>query len=91
MDEERLTSPPQKLLTRSDVFKRRGRGPEEGGVIAIRNTLRCLLSDQKGATAIEYGLIAALIAVALMGGLSKLGGGANGMWTNIASEAQAHM
>jgi pilus assembly protein Flp/PilA len=88
MDEERLTSPPQKLLTRSDVFKRRGRGPEEGGVIAIRNTLRCLLSDQKGATAIEYGLIVALIALAMMGGLRVLGGGAGGMWSNISSEVQ---
>ena len=60
-------------------------------MIAIRRTLRRLLTDKKGATAIEYGLIVALIAIALMGGLSKLGGGANGMWTNIASEAKAHM
>ena len=88
MDEERLTSLPEELLTRSDVIRPRGRGPEEGGVIAIRNTLRCLLSDQKGATAIEYGLIVALIALALMGGLRTLGGGAGGMWTNISSEVQ---
>ena len=52
-------------------------------MIAIRNTLRCLLSDQKGATAIEYGLIAALIVVAMMGGLRTLGGGAGGMWTQV--------
>jgi pilus assembly protein Flp/PilA len=83
MDEERLTSLPEELLTRSDVIRPRGRGPEEGGVIAIRNTLRCLLSDQKGATAIEYGLIAALIVVAMMGGLRTLGGGAGGMWTQV--------
>jgi pilus assembly protein Flp/PilA len=88
MDEERLTSLPEELLTRIDVFRPRGRGPEEGGVIAIRNTLRCLLSDQKGATAIEYGLIVALIALALMGGLRTLGGGAGGMWTNISSEVR---
>jgi pilus assembly protein Flp/PilA len=91
MDEGALTSAPHELLTRCVLNQPRGRGPEEGGVIAIRQTLRRLLTDKKGATAIEYGLIAALIAVALMGGLSKLGGGANGMWTNIASEAQAHM
>ena len=58
---------------------------------AIRRTLRRLLTDKKGATAIEYGLIVALIAVALMSGLSRLGGGAGGMWTNIASEAQTHL
>ena len=33
---------------------------------AIRRTLRQLLSDQNGATAIEYGLIAALIVIGMM-------------------------
>lgn len=88
MDEERLTSLPEELLTRSDVFRPRGRGPEEGGVIAIRGTLRRLLTDQTGATAIEYGLIAALIVIAMMGGLRALGGGAGGMWSNISNEVQ---
>ncbi|ABI76059.1 flp/fap pilus protein [Hyphomonas neptunium ATCC 15444] len=31
------------------------------------------LKDESGATAIEYGLIAALIAVAIIGGVSALG------------------
>jgi pilus assembly protein Flp/PilA len=35
------------------------------------------LSDDDGATAIEYGLICSLIFVAILGGLSALGG-ANG-------------
>ena len=55
---------------------------------AIRTTLRRLLADDSGATAIEYGLIAALIVVAMMGGLSALGGGAGGMWTKINGEVQ---
>ena len=55
---------------------------------AIRKTLRRLPNDQKGATAIEYGLIVALIALAMMGGLRTLGGGAGGMWSNISSEVQ---
>lgn len=33
-----------------------------------------LLKDSKGATAIEYGLIAALIAIAAIGAMSSLGG-----------------
>ena len=33
-----------------------------------------LLRDEQGATAIEYGLIAALIAVAAIGALQSLGG-----------------
>jgi len=55
---------------------------------AIRRTLRRLLADQGGATAIEYGLIAALIVVAMMGGLSTLGGGAGGMWSKINNAVQ---
>ena len=58
-------------------------------MIAIRKTLRRLLADDGGATAIEYGLIAALIVVAMMGGLATLGGGAGGMWTKIAAAVQA--
>jgi pilus assembly protein Flp/PilA len=57
-------------------------------VDAIRKTLRRLLADQGGATAIEYGLIAALIIVAMIGGLSALGGGAGGMWTKINNAVQ---
>lgn len=55
---------------------------------AIRTNLRRLLADQGGATAIEYGLIVALIAVTAIGGISALGGGAGGMWTDLASEVQ---
>lgn len=37
------------------------------------NTLRKLWRDEEGATAIEYGLIAALVAVVLIGVLTTLG------------------
>jgi pilus assembly protein Flp/PilA len=52
-------------------------------VIAIRTYFRTLRADQRGATAIEYGLIAALIVVAMIGGLQTLGGGVGGKWTDI--------
>jgi pilus assembly protein Flp/PilA len=61
----------------------RGPRPEEGGVLAIRTKFRGLFGCKKGATAIEYGLIAALIVVAMVGALGQLGGGSNGMWTKI--------
>ena len=54
-------------------------------MIAIRRLLRLLRADQRGATAIEYGLIAALIVVALIGGLQAMGGGSAGMWGKILS------
>ncbi len=57
---------------------------------AIR-TFRRLRSDKRGATAIEYGLIAALIVIAMLGALSSLGGGANGMWGMIAGRVIAAM
>ena len=50
-----------------------------------------LLASQRGATAIEYGLIAALIVIAMMGALSSLGGGVGGMWTNLQTTAQTSM
>lgn len=37
-------------------------------------TIRKLIRNNKGATAIEYGLIAALIAVAAITAMSNLGG-----------------
>ena len=52
----------------------------------IRIFFRALRRDERGATAIEYGLIAALIVLAMMGGLKALGGGSEGMWTKIQTE-----
>ena len=57
-------------------------------MVAIRKNLRRLLADQGGATAIEYGLIVALIAVTAIGGISALGGGAGGMWTDLSAQVQ---
>ena len=58
---------------------------------AIRKMLRMLGADKRGATAIEYGLIAALIVIAMMGGLSMLGGGTNGMWGKLANDVNTYM
>ena len=54
-------------------------------MIAIRKLLRKLRLDSRGATAIEYGLIVALIAIAIVGALSNLGGGSMGMWTKLSN------
>lgn len=52
-------------------------------MLAIQIMGRKLRSDKRGATVIEYGLIAALIAVAIMSSLRSLGGGSNGMWSKL--------
>jgi pilus assembly protein Flp/PilA len=53
--------------------------------------LRTLRADQHGATAIEYGLIAALIVIAMMTGLQALGGGVGGMWSEVGNTANTYM
>ena len=58
---------------------------------AVRTTFRRLRSDKRGATAIEYGLIAGLIAMGLIAGLSALGGGTNGLWGKIGNDVAAVM
>ena len=59
--------------------------------MAIRTTLRRLLASDGGATAIEYGLIAALIAVAAIAGIGSLGGGSGQMWGDIQDKVVAAM
>lgn len=47
-----------------------------------------LLSDQQGATAIEYGLIASMLVIAIMGGMSAFANEANEMWTKVQTEVE---
>ena len=44
------------------------------------------LKDESGATAIEYGLIAALIAVVIVTAVGLVGTKLNGVFTNVASK-----
>jgi pilus assembly protein Flp/PilA len=48
----------------------------------IHDLLR-MLRDSKGATAIEYGLIAALIAASAIGAMSSLGAKLSGAFNNV--------
>ncbi|NIJ07758.1 pilus assembly protein Flp/PilA [Sphingomonas vulcanisoli] len=52
-------------------------------------TIRNLIKNSKGATAIEYGLIAALIAVAAIGAMSTLGGKISTTFNNVATNMKA--
>lgn len=47
--------------------------------------IRNFLKNTKGATAIEYGLIAALIAVAAIGAMSSLGGKLKNTFSNVST------
>ncbi len=47
--------------------------------------VRKMLKNTKGATAIEYGLIAALIAVAAISAMSTLGGKISTTFNNVSA------
>ena len=44
------------------------------------------VKDESGATAIEYGLIAALVSVVIIGALTALGGALDSIFNEVATE-----
>lgn len=50
------------------------------------NTIKNFLNDESGATAIEYGLIAALVSVAAIAALTSLGESLGTMFNSVATE-----
>jgi pilus assembly protein Flp/PilA len=50
------------------------------------SALKRFLKNEDGATAIEYGLIAALIGVAIIAAVSSVGDGLNGTFTKVAGK-----
>ena len=46
---------------------------ETGATIPMHKSILAFFKDEAGATAIEYGLIAALIAVVIIGGVTAVG------------------
>ncbi len=47
--------------------------------------LKKIRKDESGATAIEYGLIAALVSVAAFGALTAMGGSLNTMFQQVSN------
>ena len=54
----------------------------------MSNLIARFAKDESGATAIEYGLIAALIAVAIITGAQLLGTELNSKFANIAEKVK---
>ncbi|KPF65020.1 Flp family type IVb pilin [Porphyrobacter sp. AAP60] len=52
----------------------------------LSTNLKKLRDDTSGATAIEYGLIASLIVIGMMGALGLFAGSAIGTWERVADE-----
>ena len=43
----------------------------------------------RGATAVEYGLMLALVVIGLIGAIAALGSSTSGRWGNVAAEVSA--
>jgi pilus assembly protein Flp/PilA len=59
--------------------------PVAEGEAAMRGFLR-IFKDERGATAVEYGLILALVFLAMITGVSTFGQTTINMWTYVANE-----
>lgn len=55
----------------------------------MKNLVSKFIKDESGATAIEYGLIAALIAVVIIGTVSTLGGQLDDAFQAVSDELPA--
>jgi pilus assembly protein Flp/PilA len=62
-----------------------GTTPEATVEATLQRNLIKFFADESGATAIEYGLIAAGIALAIIAIVNGLGSNLNGMFTSINS------
>ncbi len=49
----------------------------------MKNLFARFANDEQGATAIEYGLIAAIVGVGIISGLTTLKGGLNGLFSRV--------
>jgi pilus assembly protein Flp/PilA len=54
-----------------------------------RNILARIIKDESGATAIEYGLIVALVSMAAIGGYTALGGALQTFFTDVSASLGA--
>ncbi len=55
----------------------------------MKNLVQKFIDDKSGATAIEYGLIAALIAVAIIIGATSVGTAVNAKFANVAARVNS--
>jgi pilus assembly protein Flp/PilA len=56
------------------------------GVRAMKKLTARFLKDQSGATAIEYGLIAGLIAIVIIGAVTRVGTHLSSRYNTIAND-----
>ncbi len=66
------------------MFKYLYRMMRAKGDLIMTKILKSVYSDESGATAIEYGLIAALVSIAAIAAFQSVGGALTNIFTSIA-------
>jgi pilus assembly protein Flp/PilA len=56
--------------------------------VKTNKLLKAILEDRSGATAIEYGLIAALIVVAMIAGFNNFANSTTSMWNKVSTKME---
>jgi pilus assembly protein Flp/PilA len=57
----------------------------------MRKLLNQLCRDEKGATAVEYGLIVALIVIAIITSLQSVANENTGLWASVSDDVDSAM
>lgn len=60
------------------------------GYGAMKNWLGRIVRDERGATAIEYGLIVSLVVIAMIGALVILADTTTNMWNDVSNNVSAN-
>ena len=55
----------------------------------MRNRIKRIASDISGATAVEYGLILAMIFLAMLAAVQNFGNSTISMWNNVSNKTSA--
>lgn len=63
--------------------------PRRPGAIRIRRAIAAFIADETGATAIEYGLIVALIAIAIITAVTAVGTNLKAKFSSVGSAISA--
>ena len=56
----------------------------------MKRTFKKLGQDERGATAVEYGLICSLIVIAMVGGMNRFASTTINMWNNVSNTVEAN-
>jgi pilus assembly protein Flp/PilA len=73
------------------TFRRNSVSPQSNRRGPMKDYLVALSKDESGATAIEYGLIIALVVLAMIAGMSRFASTTINMWNHVQSASKTAM